>query len=234
MTNPANGRSVRVRINDRGPFVGDRILDLSYAAAAALDMVNAGIAVIDARVVELGRGDRQAPAPYVVTIAPPTETIGPPPEVAFPLPGGREAVTEAAPASEDDVVEDVLVIEERGGQRVRKRVAEDGVTIETVTEDGTVIAREAPTVAAKRAPRPAPAAPVPGDRFVVQLGAFGVEENAQKLRSDAAAVTQTVYVELRAGLWRVRVGPFANRGAADEAAERLANAGFPGIVLRAD
>ncbi|HSN68449.1 MAG TPA: septal ring lytic transglycosylase RlpA family protein, partial [Thermoanaerobaculia bacterium] len=93
VTNPANGRSVRVRINDRGPFVGDRILDLSYAAAAALDMVNAGIAVVDARVLEWGKGDRAAPAPYVVTIAPPAETIGPPPDVAFPLPGGREAET---------------------------------------------------------------------------------------------------------------------------------------------
>jgi rare lipoprotein A len=234
VTNPANGKSVRVRINDRGPFVGDRILDLSYAAAAALDMVNAGIAPIDARVVEMGRGDRSAPAPYVVTITPPAERIGPPPDVAFPLPGGREAPPEAAPASEDDVVEDVLVIEERAGQRVRKRVAADGVTIESVTEDGTVIAREAPTVAAKRAPRPPAAAPTPGDRFVVQLGAFGVQENAEKLRAQAAAANQTVYVELRAGLWRVRVGPFATRQAADDAAARLAGAGYPGIVLRAE
>ncbi|HEY0789183.1 MAG TPA: SPOR domain-containing protein, partial [Thermoanaerobaculia bacterium] len=196
--------------------------------------VNAGIAPIDARVVEMGRGDRAAPAPYVVTIAPPAETIGPPPDVAFPLPGGREAPTEAAPASEDDVVEHVVVIEERGGQRVRKRVAADGVTIETVTEGGTVIAREAPTAAPKRAPRPPAAAPVPGDRFVVQLGAFGVQENAEKLRAEAAAANQSVYVELRAGLWRVRVGPFATRQAADDAAARLAGAGYPGIVLRAD
>jgi cell division protein FtsN len=197
-------------------------------------MVDAGIAVIDARVIELGRGDREPPAPYVVTIAPPTETIGPPPEVAFPLPGGREAPAETAPASEDDVVEDVLVIEERAGQRVRKRVGADGVTIETVTEDGKVIAREDPTVAPKRAPRPAPAPPAAVDRFVVQLGAFGVEENAQKLRSEVAPADATAYVELRAGLWRVRVGPFGSREAASAAAGKLAEAGFPGIVLRAE
>jgi rare lipoprotein A len=234
VTNPANGRSVRVRINDRGPFVGDRILDLSYGAAAALDMVNAGIALVDARVVEWGRGNRAAPAPYVVTIAPPSETIGPPPDVAFPLPGGREAAAESAPAAEDDVVEDVLVIEERRGQRVRKRVAADGVTIETVTEDGTVIAREQPTVAPTRQPRPSVLPPAAVDRFVVQLGAFGVEQNAQKLRAEAAAVNSSVYLELRSGLWRVRVGPFETRETAARAAERLTAAGFPGIVLRAE
>jgi rare lipoprotein A len=39
VTNLQNGRSVVVRVNDRGPFVGNRIIDLSYTAAAKLDMV---------------------------------------------------------------------------------------------------------------------------------------------------------------------------------------------------
>lgn len=46
VTNMANGRSVEVRINDRGPFVGDRVIDLSYAAAKALDMVRDGTAQV--------------------------------------------------------------------------------------------------------------------------------------------------------------------------------------------
>jgi rare lipoprotein A len=44
VTNLANGRKVDVRINDRGPFVEGRIIDLSLAAARALDMVAAGVA----------------------------------------------------------------------------------------------------------------------------------------------------------------------------------------------
>ncbi|MBN2657188.1 MAG: septal ring lytic transglycosylase RlpA family protein [Spirochaetales bacterium] len=44
VTNMSNGRSVDVRINDRGPYVGDRVIDLSYAAAKALDMVRDGTA----------------------------------------------------------------------------------------------------------------------------------------------------------------------------------------------
>lgn len=42
--NTGNGRSVRVRVNDRGPFVDGRIVDLSAAAARALDFVRTGIA----------------------------------------------------------------------------------------------------------------------------------------------------------------------------------------------
>jgi rare lipoprotein A len=44
VTNLNNGREVQVRVIDRGPFVGDRILDLARAAAAALDMIGTGTA----------------------------------------------------------------------------------------------------------------------------------------------------------------------------------------------
>ena len=44
VTNLENGRAATVRINDRGPFVGDRIIDLSYAAARVLGMVGPGTA----------------------------------------------------------------------------------------------------------------------------------------------------------------------------------------------
>ena len=43
VTNLRNGRSAVVRINDRGPYSGHRIIDLSYAAARALDMLTAGV-----------------------------------------------------------------------------------------------------------------------------------------------------------------------------------------------
>jgi len=52
VTHVKTGRSVMVRINDRGPFVEGRIIDLSYAAARNLDMVDEG--VIWAKVEVLG------------------------------------------------------------------------------------------------------------------------------------------------------------------------------------
>ena len=46
MTNVNNGRSVIVRINDRGPFLKGRIIDVSAGAAQKLNMINSGTATV--------------------------------------------------------------------------------------------------------------------------------------------------------------------------------------------
>ena len=51
VTNLQNGRSIVVRVNDRGPFVGNRVIDLSYTAAAKLDMLRNGTAMVEVRTV---------------------------------------------------------------------------------------------------------------------------------------------------------------------------------------
>jgi rare lipoprotein A len=55
VTNLANGRSVVVRINDRGPFRGTRIIDVSYVAAHKLGFIQAGQAQVDVEAVVPGR-----------------------------------------------------------------------------------------------------------------------------------------------------------------------------------
>jgi rare lipoprotein A len=52
VTNVATGRSVTVRINDRGPFVPGRVVDVSYSAAQTLGMVGGGIAKVKLDVVQ--------------------------------------------------------------------------------------------------------------------------------------------------------------------------------------
>jgi rare lipoprotein A len=52
VTNVATGRSVTVRVNDRGPFVPGRVVDVSYAAAETLGMVGRGIARVKLDVVQ--------------------------------------------------------------------------------------------------------------------------------------------------------------------------------------
>lgn len=52
VTNTSNGQSVTVRINDRGPFVQGRVVDVSYSAAQALGMVGAGTAKVKLDVVQ--------------------------------------------------------------------------------------------------------------------------------------------------------------------------------------
>lgn len=53
VTNLENDRSVDVRINDRGPFVKGRIIDLSYAAAKEIDMIGPGTAPVELRILYL-------------------------------------------------------------------------------------------------------------------------------------------------------------------------------------
>jgi rare lipoprotein A len=69
VTNLQNGRSVVVRVNDRGPFVGNRIIDLSYTAAAKLDMLRNGTALVEVRAL-----DPSTPIPVTASAAasPPT------------------------------------------------------------------------------------------------------------------------------------------------------------------
>ena len=95
ITNLSNGRSVVVRINDRGPFVANRIVDLSYSAATRLDIVRTGTAFVELRTVGPGE-PLNAPTPTIVaatteaTAAPavssPVAVTLPPPVLAAPAP----------------------------------------------------------------------------------------------------------------------------------------------------
>jgi rare lipoprotein A len=59
VTNVANGRSVVVRINDRGPFHSERIIDLSYAAAYRLGYIQAGSATVEVESVQPGEARQE-------------------------------------------------------------------------------------------------------------------------------------------------------------------------------
>lgn len=54
VTNLNNGKSILVRINDRGPFKDNRIIDLSYTAAKELEMIGPGTARVRLEIIELG------------------------------------------------------------------------------------------------------------------------------------------------------------------------------------
>ena len=66
VTNLANGRNIVVRVNDRGPFVGTRLIDLSYTAAWKLDMLRQGTAFVEVEAIVPGTlsdaSSGQAPA----------------------------------------------------------------------------------------------------------------------------------------------------------------------------
>ncbi len=61
VTHLQTGKSIVVRINDRGPFHRNRIIDLSYAAATRLGMVKAGTALVEVRAIDPRSGARSGP-----------------------------------------------------------------------------------------------------------------------------------------------------------------------------
>jgi len=95
ITNLSNGRSVVVRINDRGPFVANRIVDLSYSAATRLDIVRTGTAFVELRTI--GPGELLAtPEATVTTAVPAPVPVAAPVTVAAPA---AVAPAAAAPAT---------------------------------------------------------------------------------------------------------------------------------------
>lgn len=122
VTNLENGRKVKVRVNDRGPFVGGRVIDLSYAAARELGFDRKGLAKVRVRYMGLapltpsGRAERNdAPRP---ALAPPpivqarAEIPAPPKEddstdVDWPAPTAEAATNEVADAAGDSALDAV-------------------------------------------------------------------------------------------------------------------------------
>jgi rare lipoprotein A len=69
VTNLENGRDVIVRINDRGPFVDGRIIDLSYAAAKSIDMTENGTAKVKIEVISVpNRTEGYFDAKYTIQV----------------------------------------------------------------------------------------------------------------------------------------------------------------------
>jgi rare lipoprotein A len=203
VSNPKTDQTVRVRINDRGPYVGTRVIDLSYAAAQKIGLIEPGSGIVDIKVVNVGRGDLEPPAPYVVEV----EQA---PKVSFPLPAQAAAAT---PSNDDFHVE---VLEEKQGVVTRRQVSADGKRIEEVP------------VVEKPQPAPAPAPRSPG--FVVQVGAFSVEANAKSLQDRLTRIGHKSYIE-KHELFHVKIGPFATRDQAMRARAALEENGLSAIVL---
>ncbi len=83
VTNVSNGKSVIVRVNDRGPFHDDRIIDLSFAAAKKLDYLKTGTAEVKVEVIHfdeqnrvtVGNGPTTSYAEYAGLVTPRSESL---------------------------------------------------------------------------------------------------------------------------------------------------------------
>jgi rare lipoprotein A len=112
VTNLDNGRSVVVRINDRGPFHGNRIIDLSYAAAGRLGMLANGTARVEVRAIDPARPTTRVAASAAAVPARPaaprstTETAPIRPEAPRAAPAQSASAPAVAARSAAQVPED--------------------------------------------------------------------------------------------------------------------------------
>lgn len=233
--NAKTGQSVLVRVNDRGPYVGDRLIDLSYAAAQQIGIAESGGGEIDMTVVKVGRGDREPPAPFAVNMpentvaampATPTQTPAP-----VPAPVPTPVQPQPSPAPTTATVDRVEVTEQHaGGPETRRQVAANGTSLEDVpvkTEPLPSTSKPAPAPV-HPTPQPRPATPRTG-RYVVQVGAFSQEANAKALQKKLKSIGQESTID-HTSLYLVRVGPFDTREQAASVRSKLEAAGISAII----
>ncbi len=227
ITNPKTQQSVWVRVNDRGPYIANRVIDLSYAAAQKISLIDPGVGEVDMRIVKMGSGEREPPAPMEVTIAdapqsiPEKVPVSDAPAVEFPIPAKPQPQAAQPPV----IVDRVIVEEQRGDVITRKQVAPDGKTIEDVPVG----------IAPQPEPRRAEARRSTGTRatkkqFIVQVGAFAVESNAKLLQDRLTSIGQRAWID-QTDLYRVRIGPFATRDEAASMRATLEARGLSAIIL---
>ena len=191
VTNLENGRSIVVRINDRGPYVNGRIVDLSEHAADLLGFREQGLARV--RVTFLGRADLNGPG-----LAPPADET--PPSIAMAVP--------AAPVSTVEVgmlppVTGVTVEPDRPVAALPTPVEQQILAPLPEAADGQVIEMEVPAATV----------------LFVQAGAFLSPTNAAYVASRLRSTGARVVAGMKDGrpIYRVRVGPFQSVDDADAA-----------------
>lgn len=213
VTNLENGRSIMVRVNDRGPYVNGRIIDLSRRAAQLLGYDRQGTAKVRVQYVgpaplEGGEGrmlaaangpgnENPSAAPRAAVSA---EALPPPPGVK-----GRSAEV-AKPATPPPSAMQILAAQNKG-------------------QTETASAAPASTDLASQQVELGPAR---GGQIFVQVGAFSQYENAHRLAARLSligpvAVSSTIVNKQE--FFRVRLGPYNQVPGADQALQQVINSG---------
>ena len=219
VTNLANGKSVIVRVNDRGPFLRNRITDLSYAAAYKLGYAGAGSAMVEVEHLlprDIAAGTIPGSQVIVAAAARPANGIDAPavPPAAAPASGMATAAQPAGPLA-----------------------GVSGPIAAALMLDPAMPAELLPSADAVAPPLLPTAAGAAG--FYLQLGAFRARAGAEsfsgliarRLEPALAALVKIAEVNQ---LWRVRIGPYASRSQADSVAANLRTTIAQPVLVMAD
>lgn len=206
VTNLENGRSIRLRVNDRGPYARGRIIDVSRRAADLLGFKQNGTARV--RVQYEGRG----------RVADPTQSAD--------IDGAQaSAKTTAAPVTAVAATE---LAPPPGAQASAARTAATMAVAPTPSQASADAAWGEPDGTVTSQPVPA------STRLWIQLGSFTIRSNADRLARSLSGLgtAQTSLVMLNGKpMYRVRFGPFNVVEEADAMLDRVINAGQNGAQI---
>jgi rare lipoprotein A len=239
VTNLGNGRSIIVRVNDRGPYRSNRIMDLSRRSAELLGYREKGTAQV--RVQYLGRapisGDDSYERRHLASQSWARYAMR-----GQPVPRAAEPVTVASidqprpsakpPRQRVAQAIDPLVAEEERDY-ARPEPAPPPPRDIGQAQPRSVPVRTVP-IRASSMPAPVAAAPGRGTGLVVLAGSFKSKDNADRARNVLGEIGRVDVAPMSIGgetFFRVRVGPFADQDEAGAALSRVTEAGYAGARL---
>ena len=246
VSNLENGRSIMVRINDRGPFKNGRIIDLSHRAAQLLGFVGGGTAKVRVDILEAesrklaavaqGRqAARNAPiaAPTVAVTAKPldapqTDAVDPRGDKAIQPQGTRKQVASLATRGRSSGAAGP------GGTAPGWLLESESGDPQHFTNSKQVLARTGPTPPPQWAGAPWPdgtvtVEPIRDTSIFIQAGSFLRRDYATRLSARLKVLGDTRVVEAminNRNFFRVRLGPMASVEEADRLLQRLYSHGF--------
>lgn len=194
------GRTILVRVNDRGPFSNDRLIDLSQGAARQLGISGDGHAPVRVRRVNPAEAERA-----LLRQGQPAQERLASPEMMLTALRKKLGVTPRPPAAAVSTA----------------RAEEPPPRVMPVNDQGFIIEQDGRPAPAKVAK---PAVPVAdrGGAWFVQLGAF-----SGRSRADSMAKRAGAHVDAVGSLYRVRFGPYRSEAEANEALRGIRAKGYP-------
>jgi rare lipoprotein A len=229
VTNLENGRSVVVRINDRGPFAAGRIIDLSQRAAQLLGFEQNGTAKVRVTILapesksiaDAAKKRYSAEGVQMADLMAPAEG-----EAQLP------AVGEAPMAAPLEKVEAVALDDGPLKPSPEQPIAQPSANVVRAVELAPKIPDPKPTTVAGKtengiflpAPKVEHVKVTGGKRIFIQAGAFSVKENALKLKDRLSAIGPTALSEIDVNgkhFFRVRLGPIGSVKQADDMLARV-------------
>lgn len=236
VTNLENGRQVVLRVNDRGPFAKDRIIDISRSGAEALDFISSGTTRV--RVEILSDESRALKAALLAGedgagtgfVAAPSGSISAQPLDA-PM-GSASASSEVVPAARSDSLLRPWRVETSTGAPSAPaapslNAPDPGTLGGSSSERMSLAGLESLPAAA-----PVSSAALAG-RFI-QAGAYSSRSGAEQVRAELATLGPALLVPVTVNgqeLYRVRLGPLDDGATTDTLLARVRAAGYPDAVL---